>query len=152
MLSEAGERIARLLMREPETAHVDLGRRFWQKAIDKARTPDALHGFGWWAEVESLPREDYEQLTLATVEKSQGTLDWCVEVGTRCAREPVTPVGLDIIVRLLRGRHEPWDRSRLADVALEALKLTPEEETLRDARSRLRGALTDLGYFEAQDL
>lgn len=116
VLSDAGERIARLLMREPEPAHLDLGRRFWQKAIEQARTPDSLHGFGWWAEVEALSREDYEQLTLATASKSQGTLDWCVEVAARCAREPVTVAGLEIISRLLRGQHEPWDRSRVADV------------------------------------
>lgn len=152
LLSDSGERIARLLMREPEVGHLNMGRRFWEMAIGAARSVDSLKGFGWWAEVEALSKEDFERLTLATVERTEGTLDWCVEVAERCAREPVTVSGLDVITRLLRGRHEPWDRSRVADVALTALKATSEHAHLTDARVRLRSALTDLGYFEAQDL
>jgi hypothetical protein len=152
VLSNSGERIARLLMREPEARHLDLGRRFWGMAIDAAPTSNSLEGLGWWAEVEALPKDDFERLTLATVEKTEGTLDWCAEVAERCAREPVTVSGLDVMTRLLRGRHEPWDRSRVADVALAALKASSGHTHLADARGRLRTALTDLGYFEAQDL
>lgn len=152
LLSDSGEPIARLLMREPAVGHLDLGRRFWETAIDLAQTPDSLKGFGWWAEVESLSKEDFERLTFATVEKTEGTLDWCVEVAARCAREPLTTSGLEVITRLLRGRHEPWDRSQVADVALAALKATSEHAHLKEARRRLRDVLTDLGRFEAQDL
>jgi hypothetical protein len=78
-------------------------------AIDAAATPDSLEGFGWWAEVEALSKDDFERLTLATVERTEGTLEWRVEVAERCALEPVTVSGLDVMTRLLRGRHEPWD-------------------------------------------
>lgn len=152
VLSDSGEQIARLLMREHAATHLDIGTRFWRRAIEKTRIPESLHGFGWWAEVEALSREDFEELTLATVEKSENTLDWCVAVAARCARDPVSIPGLDIIARLLRGRHEPWDRSRIATAGLEALRATSDDEGLGEARRRLRDALTDFGYFDAQDI
>lgn len=153
ILSNAGERLARLLMREAEPEHVDRGALFWEKTLEDRSLPrEAFQGFGWWAEVEALNTERWERMTLATCERAEGSLDWCVQVAERCVREPITAAGLGILARLLRGRHEPWDRSQLAEVALGALKASSSESTVSEARQRLRAALTDLGYFEAADL
>jgi hypothetical protein len=91
-------------------------------------------------------------MTLVTCQRAEGSLDWCVKAAERCAREPITPTGLGIITGLLRGRHEPWDRSQVAEVALAALKASSGDPPFSEARDRLRAALTDLGYFGAADL
>jgi hypothetical protein len=91
-------------------------------------------------------------MTLVTCQRAEGSLDWCVKVAERCAREPITPTGLGILTRLLCGSHEPWDRSQVAEVALGALKASSGDPPLSEARERLRAALTDLGYFGAADI
>jgi len=64
----------------------------------------------------------------------------------------ITATGLDVLATLLRGRHEPWDRARVAEVALEALKASSGDPTLAAARERLRAGLTEFGYFGAADI
>jgi hypothetical protein len=153
VLSDAGERLARLLMHDPAQEHLDRGVLFWDKALQDQSLPGGTFwGFGWWAEVEALDRARWEQMTLTTCERAEGSLDWCAKVAERCAREPITTTGLGILTKLLRGRHEPWDRSQVAEVALGALKASSSDPTLSEARERLRATLTDLGYFGAADI
>jgi hypothetical protein len=153
VISNAGESLARLLMRDADREHIELGARFWEKAIEDRSLPgQAYRGFGWWAEVDGLDREQWESMMLATCDRAEGSLDLCVETAERSVLEPITPVGLAIVTKLLRGRHEPWDRSRVAELALKALQTSNATSTLFEARERLRVALTDLGYFGAADL
>lgn len=153
VLSDVGERVARLLMHDAVQEHLDRGALFWEKALqDQLLSSEAFRGYGWWAEVEALDRARWEQMTLMTCQRAEGSLDWCVKVAERCAREPTTPTGLDILTKLLRGKHEPWDRSQVAEVALGALKASSSDPALSEARERLRAALTDLGYFGAADM
>jgi hypothetical protein len=153
VVSDAGERLARLLMHDADHELVDRGALFWEKALEDRSLPgEAFRGFGWWAEVEGLARDHWERITLATSERAEGSLDWCVGLAERCTREPITPTGLGILTSLLRGRHEPWDRSRVAELALGALKASSSRSLRSEARERLRAALTDLGYFEAADM
>jgi hypothetical protein len=123
ILSDAGEHLAHLLMNDPAQDHLDRGALFWEQTLQHpSLSSDAFRGYGWWAEVDALDQERWEQMTLATCQRAEGSLDWCVKVAERCAREPITQAGLGILTRLLRGRHEPWDRSQVAEVALGALK------------------------------
>jgi hypothetical protein len=152
VVSNAGERLARLLMHGADRDLVDRGVLFWDKALqDRSLPAEAFRGFGWWAEVESLDQDHWERMTLATCERAEGSLDWCVQVTERCIREPITDIGLGILTSLLRGRHEPWDRSRVAELALGALKAPSSRSLQSETRERLRAALTDLSYFEAAD-
>ena len=57
--------------------------------------------------------------------------------------------GLGILVALLRGRHEPWDRPQVAEVRLKAAEASGSERTLSEAGKRLRAALTELSYSGA---
>jgi hypothetical protein len=153
VLSDAGERLARFLMNDPAQPHLDRGVLFWEQTLQHSSlSADAFRGYGWWAEVDALDQERWEQMTLLTCQRAEGSLDWCVKVAERCAHEPITPTGLGILTRLLRGRHEPWDRSQVAEVALGALKVSRGDPPLSEARERLRAALTDLGYFGAADI
>jgi hypothetical protein len=153
VLSAAGERLARLLMNDPAQDHLDRGALFWKQTLQHpSLSSDAFRGYGWWAEVEALDQERWERMTLVTCQRAEGSLDWCVKVAERCAREPITSTGLGILTKLLRGRHEPWDRSRVAEVALGALKASSGDPAPSEVRDRLRAALTDLGYFGAADM
>jgi hypothetical protein len=153
VLSDAGERLARLLINNPAQDHLDRGTLFWEQTLHHpSLSADAFRGYGWWAEVNALDQERWEQMTLVTCQRGEGSLNWCVKVAERCAREPITPTGLGILTRVLRGRHEPWDRSQVAEVALRALKASSVDPPLSAARERLRAALTDLGYFGAADI
>jgi hypothetical protein len=153
VVSGAGERLARLLMHNAAHEHVDRGALFWEKTLGERSLPgEAFRGFGWWAEVEGLDPDRWQRVTLAACERAEGSLDWCVGVAERCVREPITTAGLAILTGLLRGRHEPWDRSRVAEVALRALKASSSDLAISDVRERLRTALTELGYFGALDM
>ena len=153
VLSDAGERLARLLMQDAAQEHVDRGALFWETTLQgQSLSSEAFRGYGWWAEVKGLDRVLWEGLTLVTCQRAEGSLDRCIEVAERCAHEPITTTGLDILAKLLRGRHEPWNRARVAEVALEALKASSGDPTLAEAREKLRAALTDLGYFGAADI
>jgi hypothetical protein len=152
VVSDAGESLARLLMHNQDREHLDRGVGFWQHALDQALPDEAYGGFGWWAEVDGIERARWESMMLATCERANGSLDWAVKTAERSIREPISAEGLAIVTKLLRGRHEPWDRSRVAEIGLTALKTTGSEPNLIGPRDRLRAALTDLGYFEAADL
>jgi hypothetical protein len=153
VVSGAGERLARLLMHNAAHEYVDRGTLFWEKTLGERSLPgEAFRGFGWWAEVEGLDPDRWQRLTLAACERAEGSLDWCVGVAERCVREPITKAGLAILTGLLPGRHEPWDRSRVAEVALRALKASSSDPGMSDVRERLRTALIDLGSYGAADL
>jgi hypothetical protein len=152
VVSDAGELLARLLGHDSDPEHLNRGIRFWEQALGTKKLPgEAFRGFGWWAEVEDLAQARWEQLTLLTSERAKGSLAWAVKVAERCRHEPITTPGLEILTSLLRGRHDPWERPQIAEVALRALRASGDDSTLSSARERLRTALTDLGYFSATD-
>ena len=143
VVSNAGERLARLLMRDTGQEHVARGALFWERVLaDRSLPGEAFRGFGWWAEVEGLDQDRWEQLTLTACERAEGSLAWCVELAERCVREPITATGLGVLTMLLRGQHDPWDRSRVAEVSLKALMASSNEPSFAEARNRLRAALT----------
>jgi hypothetical protein len=153
LISDAGERLGRLLC-NADQEHVNRGARFWEQVLGNQALPsEAFRGFGWWVEVEGLGQDRWEQLTLATSQRAQGTLAWCVKVAERCSREPITATGLGILRSLLRGQHDPWERPQVAEVALAALRASGGSDSeLSEAWERLRAALIDLGYFGAADM
>src|SRR5262249_51628596 len=97
-------------------------------------------------------QDRWERMTLATCERAEGSLAWGIQVAQRCVHERVTPAGIAILKSLLRGRLEPWERARVAEISLGALGKSSGEATLEEARQRLRGALVDLGFFDAVDM
>jgi hypothetical protein len=153
VVSDAGELLARLLGHDSDPEHLNRGIRFWEQALGTKKLPgEAFRGFGWWAEVEDLTQARWEQLTLQTSERAKGSLAGAVKVAERCRREPITTPELKILTSLLAGRHDPWERPQIAEVALGALRASRDDSTLSSARERLRTALTDLGYFGATDM
>lgn len=152
-LSSAGESLARLLRgTEVSGEHVSAGIAFWEKVLDSNVPTNGLYGFGWWAEVEQIQREVWEQLMLRTAEAAGGTLDWCEQVAERAVRPTLTALGLLILASLVRGAHEPWERSSVGHTGVDALRASQGREDLAEARSRLRTALLETGFFDAQGL
>ncbi|MDQ6944737.1 MAG: hypothetical protein M3256_00385 [Actinomycetota bacterium] len=152
IVSKSGASLARLLIPDEASIYAKVGLQFWESALaDSSLTTEAFRGFGWWAQVEALDREVWEQMMLRTCQRAIGRLDLCVEVAERSVREPMTATGLEILVCLLRGRNEPWERSLMAEIGLRALKAAADA-TMPGECQRLRAALTDLGHFQAADI
>jgi hypothetical protein len=153
LISDAGERLGRLLQ-NADQQHISRGARFWEQTLGNLALPsEAFRGFGWWAEIEGLDQDRWEQLTLAASQRAQGSLAWCVKVAERCSREPITATGLGILTSLLRGQHDPWEGPQAGETALAALRASEgSDRRLSKARERLRAVLLDLGYFGAADM
>jgi len=152
IVSDAGEQLGYLL-KDADQEHINRGVLFWEQTLGNQALPsEAFRGFGWWAEVEGLDQARWEQLTLATSQRAQGSLAWCVKVAERCSREPITATALGILTSLLRGQHDPWERPQVAEVAFGALRTSGSDSGLSEARERLRSVLIDLGHFNAADM
>jgi hypothetical protein len=148
-ISNAGESLARLLRTDEDPRHLESGISFWEEVLAVPKQPaTALRGFGWWAEVEQLAKARWEALTLDTCDRAGGNLSLSHRVAERAAMAPVTTAGLSILTRLLRGPHEHWDRSYVAEIGLSTLTTAREEPTLAPACDKLRTALNDFGFYE----
>lgn len=152
LLSAAGEALGRLLRHDDvEPKHVERGVEFWRGVVSR-NDPDAMSGFGWWAEVKTLDRERWELLTLASAELAHGRLDWAHEVAKRAADEGITETGLAILNELVRGQVDEWDRLQVMQTALTALSVAAEAHRESDAFRRLRTSLIERGFFDARDV
>ena len=93
---------------------IDHGVQFWETVLDLSPKPAALYGFGWWAWVESIDRDRWEQLMLRTCKAAGGLVEGPADVFRRasCDGNP-TESGIRIIELVLRA-----DRHLLADLAV----------------------------------
>jgi hypothetical protein len=146
LLSAAGESIGRLLRVDdapPELAEIAI--RFWKGALE-ANDPGSLAGFGWYAEIEMVNADVWEELTLRTVEATRGQIDWGHKVAERAAARPANVKILGILNHLVRGIGDDWDRREIAKIAArtwrqaQALGKTPEYKRLHTTLSE-RGVL-----------
>jgi hypothetical protein len=146
LLSKAGEIIGRLLRHsDADEAHTVLGVTFWDAAIS-TKEPDALLGFGWFAEVEKVADEAWASRTMATLAVTGGRMDWSHKVADRAATLAPTTTTLAIMNSLVRGASDEWDRRGTIERAVELLRAsdelaaTPEYQRLRTTLLE-RGAL-----------
>lgn len=146
LLSKAGEMLGRLLRHDDVNEdHIALGLTFWDAAIS-TKEPNALAGFGWFAEVEKLADEVWASRTVATLTVTGGRMDWSHKVAERAASFAPTTTTLAIMNYLVRGASEDWDRRRNIERAVDLLRAsddlaaTPEYQRLRTTLLE-RGAL-----------
>jgi hypothetical protein len=144
-LSVAGEKVGRLLRQgEPEPDYVECGRHFWELSLETGS--DDLLGFGWMAEVVGLGDQAWLKLTLRTLQRTGGRIDWSQVVVKRAVAAGPSGLSLDVLNAMVRGMSDPWDRRAVGEQALLALR---DAEPLRDTPGyrRLDTTLRERGFL-----
>ena len=122
LLSHAGEMLGRRLRGDGvERDHVEFAVPFWRAAL-KEKSADGLLGFGWFAEVSLLEPGTWAELTLATVQRTHGRIEWAHQVAERAAEMAPSATTLAILNELVRGAIDEWDRRRVIELAVATLQ------------------------------
>ena len=149
LMSDAGERLGRMLRHETAEPHqISIAVKFWQAALEATTTGEALQGFGWYSKIESIDAEVWEQMTLQTVTLTSGQTSWTHGVATRIASSPPTRTGLTILNELIRGRGDDWDRQHATEQATRVIASAQALQETVEYRN-LRRALIERGQLNA---
>lgn len=151
-VSLGGEVSAQML--EPEDAPPEAvlrGADFWERTLASEPEPTALAGYAAWAAVSVLDKDRWEALALATSERANGMLERPDRVSERASQSPVSRTGLRILTSLIRADLDYWDKYRVAEHALNALKQSTEIPGVADAREVLRTVMLEHGFHSAVD-
>lgn len=144
LLSDAGERLGRLLRHEDaDAAHIACAVTFWD-AANLAADADALGGFGWLSEVERLDSDVWASRTMTTLAVTGGGIDWSHKVTERAASLSPSATTLAIMNSLIRGASDEWDRRRNIERAVEHMRLAEELNGTAEYE-RLRTTLLERG-------
>jgi len=144
-LSDAGERMGRLLKGEDvEPGVMEVGILFWKLSLEHSSN-NSLSGFGWFAEVVCIPFEVWLDLMTKTVVAMRGRVDWAHKVGKRINSEEITQNSLTIINELIRGLADEWDRRSLGEMGVSAIE---KSQGLDDSAEykRLHTTLLERGF------
>jgi hypothetical protein len=144
-ISEAAEFYGRVL-RESKGAPAELGAalRFWDAFLEKERPPDASLGFGWWAEGNALPDDQWLERILPTLRRSAGRIDWDHAVVERLSRLKDSPPAWEALALLVRGAEERWTVAYWSGTLLRLFEESQESaEPIRSLRSELAEALLE---------
>lgn len=143
-VSKTGWYMPKLL---PEDAHADLVQRgiaFWDSVLKHSPKPkpEALAGFGWWADVPGIDQERWEELMMRTCEMAE-KLNWSQRVAERISSsQTITDAGWKILARLF-SIDIGYEEERVAKHAMEALRKTVDIVDAPDSRSHLREVLVN---------
>ena len=158
-VSEAGKQGARLLREGPDADYVRRGVGFWKTVLDSSPVPKALVGYGWWADVQEVSQDEWEELMHRTCEIAmgepdwgKGEMEWVARVAERImSSQVVTDAGLQILALLLRGNLS-YERAQVAEHSIEALHKS--KGTLGETKSwrRLHEMLLEQGFYAAGEL
>lgn len=118
---------------------------------DREVDPDGLTGFGMWALVEPIDQEPWLELAASVLERTQGRIDFAIEVAERCSAI-VDETCLLILARLLRGDIEPWERVEVQNRAIDALRRGADDLRTTQEWARLRDVLLETGRDEAGEI
>jgi hypothetical protein len=143
LLSRAGEALGRLASHADDADHLAVAVRLWQAAIE-LDTRESRSGFGWFAEATEIDDEVWARLTLSTLQRSGGAIDWAHAVAERVYRLTPSTTTLAIFDELIRHSEHEWDRRRAAELAAEHLAQTPALSNAPEYQ-RLRTTLLERG-------
>ena len=147
LVSNSGEAVGRLLRSgEVEQRHLEIAVEFWGAVLKSEKGP-GLKGFGWFAEVDSMDSELWAELTLQTLESSDGVIDWAHGVAERALGLTPSQTSLAIVNELVRGQIDDWGLRVIADHAAELLSSAQGLEGT-DAYKRLQTAFLERGMID----
>ena len=155
VLRAAAEEVPALLQSaEAGAPTLVVGLEFWRTMLDAPRrlVPTiVLEGVGRWAFVDGLDTDQWLTYTHRTLQLTNGRIVYPIEVAQRAsvaAAEDTTLQDTTLeAFTLVVGKGEPWERSRLADLAVEALDRAAQRRGT-PAFDRLRTRLLELGRHE----
>jgi hypothetical protein len=145
-ISEAAEALGRLLRSEKAPAEaVNTATEYWTRVVATHQRED-LAGFGWFAEIPAIDGDTWEDLTLATLDKNQGRIDWAHKVAERAAARPLSTRTLSIMNAIVRSNIDEWDRRSIGQLGVQMLE---QSTSLSDtpAYDRLRTTLLERGHM-----
>ena len=109
LVSNAGMRLSTLINDdEPDPSHIEVAADLWQ-ALLASQAADSTQGFGSLPGVTALDTDRWARLTLTTIARTGGRIDWADRVANRAVSQPPTTTTLEILNQLIRGQLEPWD-------------------------------------------
>jgi hypothetical protein len=111
---------------------------------------DVLRCTGRWAFVIGVPDSVWTTMMVGTLILTNGTIDYATEVADRCETAPITSGSCTILLLLLQGRSEHWERHHIAQVALTVLRAMSADGA-DEKFLALRTRLVELGHDEAAD-
>ena len=136
LVSNAGIRLSTLINDdEPDPSHIEVAADLWQ-ALLASQAADSAQGFGSLSEVTALDTDRWARLTLTTIARTGGRIDWADRVANRAMSQPPTTTTLEILNQLIRGQLEPWDLRYIADHIANYLR-TATDVTATDEYQRL---------------
>ena len=157
-VSKAGMHCARMLRDDTRADHTQRGIDFWGSVLDLHPEPEALIGYGWWADVLEADQGQWEDLMLRTCEiamgepnRGAGMLERAGRIAERINSQVVTDTGLQILVLLMRGdlQHYAYE---VAEQSIEALCKSKDTLSIQNSWGLLRELLLEQGFFEAAEL
>lgn len=155
-LSEVAQQIARLSADVPadQRRTTELGLSFWEKLIERTlddRRTAGLAGSGSWALQKEVPDAPWLALTEATLEATDGVIDFAAEVAARCRDLQPEPSALRILLTLL-GHGDPWEQLRVEDLGIEALRTAAAAGLSGGSFEDLRERLIQRGRHVAAEI
>lgn len=138
---------------EPDAPRLTVAAQLWTLLLDADRTktpPQVLTCLGRWAFVDNIDDQEWAQLTLRTLDATDGQIQYPISVVDRVARIPPDGTSRSILLRLVDS-GEPWERHHAATKALDVLHASTAQSGDESYR-RLRTRLIDLGYHGAADM
>lgn len=138
---------------EADDPHLTTAVAFWRALLEADRRvvpAESLRSSGRWAFVTGLSDEVWSQLTVQTLELTDGNIDLPIEVADRCKTAHASENSTRILLLLL-GQGEPWERDYVARAAIETLQAITQEPVDENFQ-RLRTRLIELGHHEAAEI
>ena len=147
-VSRAGEQASRILQNETDAELIRHGISFWKDVLNSSPDPKALAGYGTWALISALDRNEWERLTLRTCNMSKGNLDDVWVVAKRMATtHKITETGLTILKLIVRSNLDIFNESLVKKYALEALQISKDDMETQRPWILLRDAMADRGFY-----
>ena len=147
LLREAGRHLAMLVRNDDaDERHVITCVALWRELLN-SEAASSLEGFGWMSTVSALDTERWAELTLATLQATDGRIDWAHRVADRATSQPATATKLAILNQLVRRHGDHWELRHIADQIGEFLTTTTDL-THTAEYDQLRTALQERGLID----
>lgn len=110
-ISEGAEFFGRALRErtEPDPRLAEVGLRFWDELLNTSELEaEAFQGFGWWSEGNAIDDQAWLQRMYATLQRTEGRIDWADEVVQRLIRLGHYAEAWKALSLLVQGAPDQW--------------------------------------------
>lgn len=147
LMSDAGRQLSNLVGGDgADSRHIDIAVDLWG-ALLESEAASSLEGFGWMSTVKAMDTDGWVELTLRTLSKTGGRIDWEHEVANRAMLQPTTIKKLALLDQMIREQSDHWVLRRIAD-NIEDFLTTASSLESTDEYQRLRTALLERGIID----